>query len=145
MPAEISSAQDPGIAKIRALLIAARADLSGDVRDLSQSIRQKTHGPKGTVPDRSAPIEKMRTRVETLRASVESTAVAGTAAVTARDLTARALRENGEALGKLAASYAAPDQSSATALVAESVRLMNESKATSVRASKALGIPWPLQ
>ncbi|MDB4882914.1 MAG: hypothetical protein JWL95_1680 [Gemmatimonadetes bacterium] len=145
MPVEMQSAQDPGFAKIRALLLAARADLAGDVRDISQSVRQKSHGPKGTVPDRSAPIEKVRKKVEALRAKVEGTAVTGTAAVSARDLTVRALRENEQALAKLAASYAAPDQSSSTALVSESVRLMNESKATSVRASKALGIPWPLQ
>ena len=144
MPTEMLSAQDPGIAKIRALLLAARADLAGDVRALAQIGHQKVHG-KGTVPDRSAAIETMRKKIETLRASVEGTAVSGTLAITARDLTARALRDNAQALAKLAESYAATDQASSLALVSESMRLTTEAKATSARAGKALGIPWPLQ
>jgi hypothetical protein len=144
MATDTMSMQDPGIAKIRALLLAARADLAGDVRALAQIGHQKAHG-KGTVPDRSAPIDAMRKKIETLRASVENTAVASTAATTARDLTVRALRGEEQALAKLAESYAAKDQASSHSLVSESMRLSTEAKATSVRAGKALGIPWPLQ
>ena len=39
----------------------------------------------------------------------------------------------------------APDQPSATILLAESVRLLKEAKATSAKAGKALNMPWPLQ
>ena len=142
MLADAPGIQDSGVVRIRALLVAARADLAADVRDLSQDVRRKTHG-KGTVPDRSAPIERIRRKLEVLRTSVESTTVAGSG-VTARDLTARALRENEQALGKLIQGYATPDQASAHALIAESVRLTAQSKATSVRAGQALGIAWPL-
>jgi hypothetical protein len=145
MRAETESAQDPGVAKIRALLLASRSDVAGDVRELSAAAHRRAVTTPSTVPDRSAAIERMRKKIELLRAKVESTTVAGPNAVNARDLTVRALLETDQALAKLAATYTAPDQQSATALIAESVKLTARAKATSVQAGKALGIPWPLQ
>jgi hypothetical protein len=145
MRAEMESAQDPGVAKIRALLLAARTDVAGDVRELSAAAHRRTAPTPSTVPDRSAAIERMRKKIELLRAKVESTTVAGPNAVGARELTVRALLETDQALAKLAATYAAPDQASATALISESVKLTARAKATSGQAGKALGIPWPLQ
>ncbi len=145
MQVDHHTAQDPVVAKIRALLIAARPQLAAEGRELALAFKQPLHTPGEPVPDRSPAIARLIEHLKTLRADVESATVEGAAAVSARDLTARALLETEQALGKLAETYAAPDQRSSTVLLAESVRLLKEAKATSVKAGKALNIPWPLQ
>ena len=145
MDTDTRRAQDPGVAKIRALLIAARPQLAAEGRELALAFQQPLHAPGEAVPDRSPAIALLIEHLKTLRTDVESATVDGAAAVSARDLTARGLLETNQALGKLAETYAAPDQASATELLAESVRLLNEAKATSAKAGKALGIPWPLR
>ena len=145
MQANPPIAQDTGVAKIKALLLAARAGLTAGAHDLAAAFKEPLHAPGDKVPDRSPAIVALKERVEKLRTDVEGVTVEGAAAVSARDLTVRALLETDHALGKLAETYAAPDQASATVLLAESVRLLKDAKATSLKAGKALGIPWPLQ
>ncbi len=145
MQTNIQPAQNSGVAKIRALLIAAGPGLNSDSRALSVAFRQPLHAPGDSVPDRSPAVALLIEHLKKLRSDIESTTVEGAAAVSARDLAARALLETAEALAKLADTYAAPDQRSSTILLAESVRLLKEAKATSAKAGKALGIPWPLQ
>jgi hypothetical protein len=145
MQANPQTTQNPGIAKIRALLIVARPGLTAGAHELALAFREPLHAPGEPVPDRSPAIAGLREQFEKLRTDVENLTVEGAAAVSARDLTARALLETDQALEKLGESYAAPDQRSATVLLAESVRLLKEAKATSAKAGKALGIPWPLQ
>jgi hypothetical protein len=145
MSTEIQPAQNPGIAKIRALLLAARPGLTTAGRAAAVAFQQPPAAPGDPVPDRSPAIGPLLQQVTTLRGQVEGVTVQGAAAVSARDLTARALLETEQSLAKLAESYGAPDQPSATALLAESVRLLKAAKATGVLAGKALGIPWPLQ
>ena len=145
MQTDPQRAQDPGVANIRALLLAARPGLAAEGRELALAFKQPLHAPGDSIPDRSPAIALLTEHIKTLRADVESATVQGATAVSARDLTARALLETDQALGKLAETYAAPDQPAATVLLAESVRLLKEAKATSAKAGEALGIPWPLR
>jgi hypothetical protein len=145
MQANPQTAQDTGVAKIRSLLLAARPGLTAGARELAAAFKEPLHAPGDKVPDRSPAIVALKEQLEKLRADVEGVTVQGAAAVSAKDLTVRALLETEQALAKLAETYAAPDQASATVLLAESVRLLKEAKATSAKAGKALGIPWPLQ
>lgn len=145
MQTDLQKAQDPGVAKIRALLLAARAGLTAGARELALAFREPLHAPGDTVPDRSPAIARLMEQIKKLHTDVNSLTVVGAAAENARDLTASALLETIQALDTLAESYAAPDQQSATILLAESVRLLKEAKATSAKAGKALNIPWPLQ
>ena len=144
MQADTQTAQDSGVAKIRALLLAARPGLAADARELAAEFKQK-HAPGEPIPNRSSAITVLIEKMKTLREAVEAVAVEGAAPVSARDLTVRALLEIEQSLGKLAESYAAPDQASSTSLLAESTRLLKEARTTSTKAGKALGIPWPLQ
>ena len=145
MQTSLPRTQDPGVAKIRALLLAASPRLVAEGRELALAFQQPLHAPGEAVPDRSPAIARLIEHLKTLRTEVEGTIVAGAAAVSARDLTARALRETEQALGKLVESYAAPDQRSSIALLEESLRLLKEAKATSAKAGKLLDMPWPLQ
>ncbi len=144
MEADTQTVQDPGVAKIRALLLAAKPGLLANVRELATAFRQPLAAPGAAVPDRSPGIAGLKNKLEALRSEIEGTAVQGAAAVSAKGLTVRALVETDQALGKLAETYAAPDQTSATILLAESVRLLKLAKTTGGLAGKALGIPWPL-
>ena len=123
MQADTQRAQNPGVPKIRALLIAARPGLAAEGRELVLAFKEPPQVPGKPVSDRSPAIARLIEHLRKLRADVESTTVEGAAAVSTRDLTARALLETDQALGKLAETYAAPDQRSATILLAESVRL----------------------
>jgi hypothetical protein len=145
MQADTQTAQDSGVAKIRALLLAARPGLAASARDLALEFKKPPKSPGEAIPDRSPAITTLIEKLKTLREAVEAVAVEGAVAVNARDLTVRALLETEQSLGKLAESYAAPDQASSTVLLAESVRLLKEARTTSATAGKALGIPWPLQ
>jgi hypothetical protein len=145
MHTDLQKAQDPGVAKISALLLAARADLTAGARELALAFREPLHAPGDTVPDRSPAITRLMEQLRKLHTDVHSVTVVGAAAENARDLTASALLETIQALGTLAESYAAPDQQSATTLLAKSVGLLKEANATSAKAGKALNIPWPLQ
>jgi hypothetical protein len=115
------------------------------LRALAADFRQPPRKPGAAVPDRSPAITRLVEQIDALRASVEAVPVAGAGAVSARDLTVRALLETSQSFQKLAETYAAPDQASSTVLLAESVRLLKDAKATGLQAGKALNIPWPLQ
>ena len=143
MEADTQIAQDAGVAKIRALLLAAKPGLVANARELATAFNQPL-APGAKVPDRSPGIAAFKQKLGALRADVEGTAVQGAGGVSAKDLTLRALLETDQALRKLAESSLAPDQTSATILLADSVRLLKAAKATSLLAGKALNIPWPL-
>jgi hypothetical protein len=145
MQAETQGVQDPGVAKIRALLLAARPAILASARELATAFKQPLKAPGEQVTDQTPGVALLQEHLATLRAELEGTAVQGAAAVSARDLSVRALLETDQALGKLADTYGAPDQRSTTILLSESVRLLKEAKATGDKAGKALGIPWPLQ
>lgn len=145
MLTDTSIIQDGGIAKIKALLIAARPRLIADSRSLAHDVQLPLAKAGDSIEDRSPAITRIVDQLKGLHTAVITVAVTGAAATSARDLTARALAEMDQSLGKLAASYSAVDQASSTILLAESVRLLKASKASSALASKALGIPWPLQ
>lgn len=145
MQASTHTTQDPGVAKIRGLLLAARPELTAEARSLSNAFKEPLKAPGEAIPDRSPAVALLIDHVKTLRSGVEGTTVQGAAAASARDLTVRALLETEQALAKLAETYAAPDQRSVTVLLSESVRLLKAAKLTSAKAGKALGIPWPLQ
>ena len=137
--------QGTGVEKIKALLLEARPGLATAARELALEFKKPPSVPGEAVPDRSPAITALIDKLKTLRQAVAAVTVDGAAATSARDVTVRALLETEQSLGKLAESYAAADQSSSTALLAQSVQLLKQSKATSALASKALGIPWPLQ
>ena len=145
MPTDIHTAQDPGVAKIRALLTAARPDLLAGSHEVAKAFQEPPSKPGEPVPDRSPAVGRLVQKLTTLRGAVESVSVTAAAAVSARNLTVRALQETEQSLAKLAESYGAPDQSSATELLGQSVRLLKAAKASGTLAGKALGIPWPLQ
>lgn len=145
MPADTQSTQDPAVAKIAALLLAAGPRLVAESRKLATTFKQPLHAPGEKIPDRRPVIVPLMVQIMTLRADVEKVAVQGVAQVSARDLTVRALRETEQAIGKLGASYTAADQASATQLLDESVRLFREAQVTSANAARALNIKWPLQ
>ncbi len=143
MQAELKRAQDPGVSKIRSLLIAARPLLQADGRDIDLSLPKKPPPPGQPFPDPTPAIAHMREHLQTLRTAVLAESV-GAAGANARELTALTLLQTDQSLEKLAQSFAAPDQASANELRGESARLVKQAKGTSVKAGKALGIPWPL-
>jgi hypothetical protein len=142
MSPDTETMQDPGIAKIRALLLAARTRIVAESEELTKS----SMAPLKTgdaVTDQSAKLEHIRKLYEKLRADVEAVRVSGTDAISARDLAAQTLLETDQSLAALAKSYSA-DHAGSLTLVAESVKLSKAAQATSLKAGKALGIPWPL-
>ena len=145
MPTDQRTIQDTGVAKIKALLLEARPGLNAAARELALEFRKPPSIPGEAIPDRSPAITVLIDKLKTLREAVAAVTVEGAAATSARDLTVRALLETEQSLGKLAESYGVADQASSTALLAQSVQLAKQSKATSALAGKALGIPWPLQ
>ena len=145
MSADTQSTQDPAVAKIAALLLAARPRLLAESRKLATTFKQPLQAPGEKIPDRRPVIVPLMVQIMTLRADVEKVAVQGVAQVNARDLTVRALRETEQAIGKLGESYTAIDQASATNLIDESVRLFRSAQVTSAQAARVLNIPWPLQ
>ena len=147
MLARAQAVQDP-VAKIRALLLAARPRIQADSRELDLAWQEEPPPgqPAGTgpSPDPGAAITKMRAHLRALRTAVLAVSGGGPAGTSARDLTAQTLLETDQSLEKLAQSLAAPDPDSAGELWGESVRLGKQAMSTSVNAEKALGIPWPL-
>ncbi len=109
MQASPQTTQNPGIAKIRALLLAAQPGLDADARALTVAFRQPLHAPGDSIPDRSPALALLIEHLKTLRSDVEGTTVQGAAAVNARDLTVHTLLETEQAMAKLADTYAAPD------------------------------------
>jgi hypothetical protein len=144
MQADHKTTQDPVVAKIRALLLAARPLLKADGRELGLAYPEEPPPPGQPFPDPSPAIAHMREHLQSLRTAVLAESGGGPTAASARELTALTLLQTDQSLEKLAQAYAAPDPASATELRGESVRLMKQARSTSVKAGKALGIPWPL-
>jgi hypothetical protein len=144
MLARAQAVQDPVVARIRALLLAARPQIQADGRALDVASSEQPPGPGEPYLDPGEAIAKMRKHLQSLRASVLALPAGGPGAASARDLTAQTLLETDQSLDKLAQSYAAADPAAATALRDESVRLIAQASGTSVKAGTALGIPWPL-
>jgi hypothetical protein len=144
MQVDHHTTQDPGVAKIRALLIAARPLLQADRREFGLAYPAKPPPQGQPFPDPSPAIAHMREHLQALRTAVLAESGGGPAVASARELTALTLLETDQSLEKLAQAYAAPDPASATELRGESVRLVKQARSTSVKAGKALGIPWPL-
>ena len=143
MSPDTETMQDPGIAKIRALLLAARTRIVAESEELTKSSMAPLKAAGDAVTDQSAKLEHIRKLYEKLRADVEAVRVSGTDAISARDLAAQTLLETDQSLAALAKSYSA-DHAGSLTLVAESVKLSKAAQATSLKAGKALGIPWPL-
>jgi hypothetical protein len=144
MHADHQTTQDPVVAKIRALLLAARPLLKADGRELGLAVPEEP-SPRGQpIPDPSPAIARMREHLQSLRTAVLAVSGGGPTAAGAQELTALTLLQTDQSLEKLAQAYAAPDPASATELRGESVRLVKQARSTSVKAGKALGIPWPL-
>ena len=137
-------ALDPVVTKIRALLREARPLLQADGRELNLAYPGEPP-PKGQpLPDPSPAIAKMREHLQSLRTAVLAQLGGGPAATTARDLTALALEQTDQSLEKRAQAHAAADAASAAQLRDESIAILKQARSTSVKAGKALGIPWPL-
>lgn len=137
--------QDTGLAKIKTLLIAARPRLTAQSREISSAFTQPLKEPGDTVTDKSPVILKLVEQLKALRAEVTATKVEGAAAISARDLTVRALLESEQGLSKLAESYSTSDRAASMKILWESVQLQKAAKITSTQAGKALGIAWPLR
>lgn len=144
MQAEHHTATDPVVAKIIALLRAARPLLQADQREFALAYPKKPPPPGHPFPDPSQAIAHMREHLQALRTGVLAQTGGGPAAASARELTALTLLESDQSLEKLEQAYAASDPAAATELRHESIRLVKQAKSTSVKAGKALGIPWPL-
>lgn len=144
MVARVQGAQDPVVAKIRALLLAARPQIQADGHALDLASSDELPDPNQPYVDPIEAIENMRAHLQSLRKSVLAQAGGGPEAASARELTAQTLQETDQSLEKLAQSYGADDPTAATELRDESVRLLSQASSTSVKAGTALGIPWPL-
>ena len=138
------AAPNPVVAKIRALLRDARPQLQADQRALGLAYPEEPPPPGQRFPDPSPAIATMREHLQALRTEVMAQSGGGPAGASGRELTALTLLQSDQSLEKLAQAYAAPDVATANVLREESVRLLKESKANSIKAGKALGIPWPL-
>lgn len=140
MQVDTHAGQDPGVAKIRALLVAARPVLAADGRAIDLTPKKP---PAPLFSDPRPSIAKMREHVQKLRVAVLAERV-GPSGASARDLTALTLLETDQSLDKLSQSFGASTPGSANELREESINLVKQAKATSVKAGQALGIPWPL-
>jgi hypothetical protein len=143
MPANLQAAQDPGVARIKQLLLAARPQMLADGNAIMRAGSPEPYGPNETYIDLGLAIGTMRSHVQALRASVLAQAGASPAAASARDLAAQTLLETDQALEQLGAATNSYDSEQATRLRDESMRLLSTAAATSVRAGAALGIAWP--
>ena len=137
-------APDPVVAKIRVLLRGARPRLQADQGELGLAYPENPPPQGQRFPDPSPAIAKMREHLQALRTEVLAQSGGGPAGASARELTALTLLQSDQSLEKLAQSYAAPDAATANVLREESVRLLKQAKANSIKAGKALAIPWPL-
>ena len=144
MLASAQAVQDPVVARIIALLRAARPQLDADGKAMDRASSGAPYAPGEAFVDPNDVIGKMRTHLRSLRTSVLAQSGATPAAASARDLTAQTLLEFDRSLEKLAQSNDEADPAAATVLRDESVRLLSEAAITSVKAGTALGIPWPL-
>ncbi len=138
------AAPNPVVAKIRALLRGARPQLQADQQALGLAYPEDPPPPGQRFPDPSPAIATMRQHLQALRTEVLAQSGGGPAGASARDLTALTLLQSDHSLEKLAQAYAAPDPASADDLRGQSVILLKQAKATSIKAGKALAIPWPL-
>lgn len=142
---EIQAVQDPDLARIRTILVAAGPRLAALGREAALAFQRPPDIPGGPVLDQGQVIGRLMQELTTLEGEVGRVTLPAATAERARALAVRSLQETEQALARLADSYAAPDQPSATALLAESVRLLRAASATGALAGTALGIPWPLQ
>lgn len=133
---------NPGIKKIRDQLLAAKQQIESDQFLLETSFRRPLPSGKAQF-DHTADIAVMRQHLKALREAISSGTEGGSVAQAARDITARTLNETEGSLEKLAEVSHVPDQTAALTILAESVRLSKQAKASSELAAKALGIPWP--
>lgn len=132
------------IARIIALLRAARPQLQADAKALNRASSGEPYAPGEAYIDEGIAIGNMRSHVQSLRASVLRLAGGTPAATSAKDLTAQTLLEFDQSLEKLAQSIDSEDPATATALRDESFRLLSQAAVTGDMAGAALGIPWPL-
>jgi len=144
MQADHHTAADPIVAKIIELLRGARPLLQADAREFSLVYPKKPPTTGQPFPDPSQAIAHMRTHLQAPGTAVLAQNGGGPAAAGARQLTALTLLESDQSLEKLEQAYASSDPAAATDLRHESIRLAKQGKTTSVKAGKALGIPWPL-
>ena len=144
MLVSLQAVQDPVVAKIIALLRAARPQLDADGKAMDRASSGVPYGPGEAFIDPNDAVGRMRKHIQSLRKSVLAQSGATPAAASARDLTAQTLLEMDQSLEKLAQSNDEVDDAAATALRDESVRLLSQAAITSVKAGSALGIPWPL-
>ena len=138
------AAPNPVVAKIRALLRDARPLIEADGRELALAYPDEPPPTGQRFPDARPALAKMREHLQALRTAVLAQSGGGPAGASARELTALTLLETDQSLEKLAEACAAPDPASANALREESVVLLKQAKSTSIKAGKALAIPWPL-
>jgi hypothetical protein len=144
MPISLQAVQDPVVARIIALLRAARPQLDADGKAMDRASSGVPYGPGETYIDPNEAVGNMRQHIQSLRKSVLALSGATPAAASARDLTAQTLQEMDQSLDKLAQSIDSDDDAAGTALRDESVHLLSQAAITSVKAGTALGIPWPL-
>lgn len=144
MRISLQAVQDPVVAKIIALLRAARPQLDADGKAMDRASSGEPYGPGETYVDPNEAVGNTRKHIQSLRKSVLAQSGVTPAAASARDLTAQTLQEMDQSLDKLAQSVDSDDDTAATALRDESVHLLSQAAITSVKAGTALGIPWPL-
>lgn len=132
------------VARIIALLRAARPQLLADAKAMNRASSGEPYGPGEAYIDEGIAIGNMRSHVQSLRTSVLRLAGGTPAAASARNLTAQTLLEFDQSLEKLAQSIDTEDPATATALRDESFRLLSQAAVTGDTAGAALGIPWPL-
>src|SRR5215212_5293927 len=109
MLASAQAVQDPVVAKIIALLRAARPQLDADGKAMDRASSGVPFGPGETYVDPAAAIGTMRKHIQALRTSVLAQSGAAPAAASARDLTAQTLLEMDQSLDKLAQSVDSND------------------------------------
>ena len=144
MQADHHTATDPIIDKIIELLTYALPLFRDDEKEFAVAYPKKPPPMGEPFPDPAPAIAHMREHLQGVRTDVLALTGGTPAAATARELTALTLLETDQSLEKLQQAYAAPDRMYATHLREESVQLVKQAKSDSVKAGKALGIPWPL-
>ena len=144
MRVSVQAGATQGVARIREILLAARAQLASDEAELAAVFRAPPPAPGGQFPDPVPALNRMREHLQAVRAEILQETGGGVPGATARTLSARAILETDEALAKLVEARLAPAAGPAAVLLEESVRLRVAARKSSTQAGNALGIPWPL-
>ena len=103
MQTDHQTAQDPVVARIRALVRDTHSLLQADGRELGLAYPEEPPPPGQPFPDPSPAIAKMREHLQALRTAVLAQSGGGSTGVSARELTALALLETDQSLEKLGA------------------------------------------